>query len=67
MVGDQLEMKPMQTLVNRLSTLDQPWNCPHGRPTVRLLRVNLPRSSMSHEKQVINELAQQFANFNRSQ
>ena len=40
MIGDVLNMKDMYKLVRNLSNLDQPWNCPHGRPTMRHL-VNL--------------------------
>ena len=40
MIGDVLSTKDMHKLVCQLSTLDQPWNCPHGRPTMRHL-VNL--------------------------
>ena len=40
MIGDALSTKDMYKLINQLSTLDQPWNCPHGRPTMRHL-VNL--------------------------
>ena len=27
----------MQRIVERLSALDSPWCCPHGRPTLRYL------------------------------
>lgn len=37
MVGDSLTPKIMSKVVNHLSTLDRPWNCPHGRPTIRHL------------------------------
>ena len=40
MIGDALSKKDMYRLVSQLSTLEQPWNCPHGRPTLRHL-VNL--------------------------
>ena len=40
MIGDALSTKDMYKLVCQLSTLDQPWNCPHGRPTMRHL-INL--------------------------
>ena len=40
MIGDVLNMKDMNKLVRQLSNLDQPWNCPHGRPTMRHL-INL--------------------------
>lgn len=37
MIGDTLGYKEMKTLVNNLSSLDMPWNCPHGRPTYKIL------------------------------
>ncbi|CAG9315377.1 unnamed protein product [Blepharisma stoltei] len=38
MIGDSLEMRHMKEIVANLSKLEQPWNCPHGRPTLRLLK-----------------------------
>ena len=40
MVGTALNMKEMKRVVNHLSTIEKPYNCPHGRPTLRHL-VNL--------------------------
>lgn len=37
MVGKTLNEKTMLKVVRNLSTLDKPWNCPHGRPTMRHL------------------------------
>ncbi|CAJ0593653.1 unnamed protein product [Cylicocyclus nassatus] len=37
MIGTALTTTQMKTIVNHLGTLDQPWNCPHGRPTLRHL------------------------------
>jgi DNA mismatch repair protein PMS2 len=37
MVGMPLTHKKMKTIVNHMSEMDQPWNCPHGRPTMRHL------------------------------
>ncbi len=37
MIGTPLDMTKMTTLTRQLATLDQPWNCPHGRPTLRHL------------------------------
>ena len=37
MIGRDLDAKVMRTVVNNLSTLESPWNCPHGRPTLRFL------------------------------
>ena len=38
MVGRDLEMKTMRRVVNNLATIESPWNCPHGRPTLRFLK-----------------------------
>ncbi|KAJ1925064.1 ATP-binding mismatch repair protein [Tieghemiomyces parasiticus] len=37
MIGDALSAIQMRKVVNNLSTIQQPWNCPHGRPTMRHL------------------------------
>ncbi|KAL9075073.1 MAG: hypothetical protein Q9157_004138 [Trypethelium eluteriae] len=37
MVGRTLTHTQMQRVVRHLSGLDKPWNCPHGRPTMRHL------------------------------
>ncbi|KAJ1730107.1 ATP-binding mismatch repair protein [Coemansia biformis] len=37
MIGDPLTQAQMRTVVHHLSELDHPWNCPHGRPTMRHL------------------------------
>ncbi|KAL3233715.1 DNA mismatch repair protein PMS1 [Nakaseomyces bracarensis] len=37
MVGKPLNKRTMLRVVQNLSTLDKPWNCPHGRPTMRHL------------------------------
>ncbi|SGZ54344.1 CIC11C00000001362 [Sungouiella intermedia] len=37
MVGQLLGKSTMSIVVKHLSTLDRPWNCPHGRPTMRHL------------------------------
>ena len=37
MIGTALDANKMGALTRQLSTLDQPWNCPHGRPTLRHL------------------------------
>ncbi|ORC92294.1 mismatch repair protein PMS1 [Trypanosoma theileri] len=35
MIGTVLSEKTMRSIVSRLGELEQPWNCPHGRPTLR--------------------------------
>ena len=37
MVGTELDMRQMMEIVQRMAALKNPWNCPHGRPTIRLL------------------------------
>ncbi|KAI8609953.1 hypothetical protein BC830DRAFT_1148067 [Chytriomyces sp. MP71] len=37
MIGDSLDYGAMLKIVRNLSDLDHPWNCPHGRPTMRHL------------------------------
>lgn len=37
MVGTALKDKEMDRIVRNLAGLDKPWNCPHGRPTMRHL------------------------------
>lgn len=37
MIGSSLSKLKMENVVQNLSKLDKPWNCPHGRPTMRHL------------------------------
>ncbi|KAJ2809639.1 ATP-binding mismatch repair protein [Coemansia furcata] len=37
MIGDPLSKSRMRDIVAHLGELDHPWNCPHGRPTLRHL------------------------------
>lgn len=37
MIGKTLTTKQMQKVVYNMGTIDKPWNCPHGRPTMRHL------------------------------
>ncbi|BES91928.1 DNA mismatch repair protein [Nesidiocoris tenuis] len=37
MIGTALNHKEMKRLVTQMGTIDHPWNCPHGRPTMRHL------------------------------
>jgi len=36
-VGDTLSKKDQEAIVRNLSEMDDPWSCPHGRPTLRYL------------------------------
>lgn len=38
MVGRTLTTKQMTKVVRNMGEMDKPWNCPHGRPTMRHLR-----------------------------
>ena len=37
MIGTALQPADMKLVVSKLETIEQPWNCPHGRPTMRHL------------------------------
>ncbi|KAH9066502.1 hypothetical protein EDB87DRAFT_1586471 [Lactarius vividus] len=37
MVGESLNAKQMTSIIRHMGTMEQPWNCPHGRPTMRHL------------------------------
>lgn len=37
MIGKTLTTRQMQRVVQNMGTIDKPWNCPHGRPTMRHL------------------------------
>lgn len=35
MIGKSLQKKQMENMVRHMGQIDKPWNCPHGRPTMR--------------------------------
>ncbi|CAF0745405.1 unnamed protein product [Didymodactylos carnosus] len=37
MIGSALSYNKMRIITDHLSTIQKPWNCPHGRPTIRHL------------------------------
>ncbi|XP_063076666.1 mismatch repair endonuclease PMS2 [Engraulis encrasicolus] len=37
MIGTALNVHEMRKLVSHMGEIEQPWNCPHGRPTMRHL------------------------------
>lgn len=37
MIGRALSHKQMSRVLEHMGTIDKPWNCPHGRPTMRHL------------------------------
>lgn len=39
MIGQHLDRRQMEGVLNSLADLDCPWNCAHGRPTMRHLCV----------------------------
>ncbi|XP_054625109.1 mismatch repair endonuclease PMS2 isoform X2 [Dunckerocampus dactyliophorus] len=42
MIGTALSISEMKKLVVHMGEIEQPWNCPHGRPTMRhLLNLNI--------------------------
>lgn len=45
MVGTCLSQVEMTTIISRMGDIEQPWNCPHGRPTMRHLFDLLSSSS----------------------
>ncbi|KDR71586.1 hypothetical protein GALMADRAFT_75007 [Galerina marginata CBS 339.88] len=49
MVGMPLNQHQMTTVIRHMGTMDQPWNCPHGRPTMRHLSDIRTSGSKSRE------------------
>ena len=51
MIGTALNKIEMKNVVKKLEGIEQPWNCPHGRPTVRhlidLLHVHKKRKMLN--------------------
>lgn len=39
MIGKALKRRTMEGILGHLAELQSPWNCPHGRPTMRHLAV----------------------------
>jgi len=39
MIGKTLDGTTMRRILDNLADLKSPWNCPHGRPTMRHLAV----------------------------
>ncbi|KAI6098784.1 hypothetical protein EDD16DRAFT_1498226 [Pisolithus croceorrhizus] len=37
MIGRPLDKSRMTAIIRHMASMDQPWNCPHGRPTMRHL------------------------------
>ncbi|XP_040571444.1 mismatch repair endonuclease PMS2 isoform X1 [Lepeophtheirus salmonis] len=44
MIGTALSYRDMRRLIDHMSEMEHPWNCPHGRPTMRhLVNLNMIR------------------------
>lgn len=46
MIGKSLNKRTMEMILEHLSGLQSPWNCPHGRPTMRHLVVLPPKDGI---------------------
>eukprot|EP00794_Sanderia_malayensis_P019017 gene19017-20929_t len=49
MVGSPLNRFQMKKLVSHMGDIEHPWNCPHGRPTMRHL-INIKRIDVNSSK-----------------
>ena len=47
MIGRDLNRQQQTKIVRNLATMHQPWNCPHGRPTLQHMMELAPSSSSS--------------------
>lgn len=57
MIGTALHTRDMERIVTRLEHIEQPWNCPHGRPTLRHLVDLTPlREHSSHKNELLRDL-----------
>jgi DNA mismatch repair protein PMS2 len=56
MIGTALSQKEMETVVSRLADVDHPWNCPHGRPTMRHVK-DLMDCMVQDEQRATNHVA----------
>nr|XP_019000494.1 uncharacterized protein I203_06911 [Kwoniella mangroviensis CBS 8507]OCF63955.1 hypothetical protein I203_06911 [Kwoniella mangroviensis CBS 8507] len=53
MIGKSLNKTQMVNLLRNMGTIDQPWNCPHGRPTMRhLIKIDQPTKSRSGKDKI---------------
>ncbi|ORX47224.1 DNA mismatch repair protein MutL [Hesseltinella vesiculosa] len=53
MIGDSLNSSQMDKIIRHMGEINQPWNCPHGRPTMRHL-ITLPSPSHSQQRRRIH-------------
>ena len=53
MIGKSLTVPQMTQLLRNMGTIDQPWNCPHGRPTMRhLIKIEPPHRARSGKDRI---------------
>nr|GAT47950.1 predicted protein [Mycena chlorophos] len=52
MIGMSLTKSRMTAVVRNMGTMEQPWNCPHGRPTMRHLVDMLPIAKVEEKKRL---------------
>ena len=55
MIGTAMQHYEMKSVVGRLEKIEQPWNCPHGRPTMRHL-VDLQSIRRKERKHPVSNL-----------
>uniref|UniRef100_A0A182P0N7 MutL C-terminal dimerisation domain-containing protein n=1 Tax=Anopheles epiroticus TaxID=199890 RepID=A0A182P0N7_9DIPT len=55
MIGRALSVREMERLIRHMGEIDQPWNCPHGRPTMRHL-VNLAMIRQIDQSNTCNQV-----------
>lgn len=60
MIGKALSHSEMRSIVKNLGTIEQPWNCPHGRPTMRHLEdmKNVKRRKLMRAQELIHSVMQ---------
>jgi DNA mismatch repair protein PMS2 len=56
MIGKALNDREMEKIVRQLSEIQQPWTCPHGRPTLRHAG-NLQNAVANDEKRAAEHIA----------
>jgi DNA mismatch repair protein PMS2 len=56
MIGTALSKKEMETIVHRLANVEHPWNCPHGRPTLKHIK-DMLGTEAKDERRTLNHTA----------
>ncbi|XP_061519472.1 mismatch repair endonuclease PMS2 [Anopheles gambiae] len=64
MIGRALSVREMERLIRHMGEIDQPWNCPHGRPTMRHL-VNLAMIRQIDPIPTNNQIKDEFTDDNK--